>query len=130
MWCIVQTFGGRVGLYGGVPQVAANLQAALSSPQRGNLDGLGLIMEGFGYNPVVYELVTDMTWRETTPDLDDWLGRLRLSRGGLRGRDRRVFAALRAAGVPVVVVLAGGYARQVEDTVKIHVATIAEAAAA
>jgi hypothetical protein len=30
--------------------------------------------------------------------------------------------------VPVVVVLAGGYARQVEDTVAIHAATIAEAA--
>ena len=74
VWCIIQNFGGRVGLYGGLPQIAANLQAALSSPQRGNLDGLGLIMEGFGYNPVVYDLVTDMTWRETTPDLDDWLG--------------------------------------------------------
>ncbi len=64
------------------------------------------------------------------PYMDDQLGRLRLSLDGLRRRDRRVFAALRAAGVPVVVVLAGGYARQVEDTVKIHVATIAEAAAA
>lgn len=74
VWCVLQNFGGRVGLYGGLPQIAANLQAALSSPQRGNLQGLGLIMEGFGYNPVVYDLVTDMTWRETTPDLDAWLG--------------------------------------------------------
>jgi len=64
------------------------------------------------------------------PYMDDQLGRLRLSLDGLRRRDRRVFAALRAAGVPVVVVLAGGYARQVDDTVAIHVATIAEAAAA
>ena len=38
--------------------------------------------------------------------------------------------ALRAAGVPVVVVLAGGYARVVDDTVAIHLATIEEAAAA
>ena len=33
------------------------------------------------------------------------------------------------AGVPLVIVLAGGYARQVEDTVAIHVATIEEALA-
>lgn len=64
------------------------------------------------------------------PYMDDQLGRLQLSRDGLRRRDRRVFTALRAAGVPVVVVLAGGYARQVDDTVAIHLATIAEAAAA
>lgn len=64
------------------------------------------------------------------PYIDDQLGRLGLSRDGLRRRDRRVFAALKAAGVPVVVVLAGGYARQVEDTVAIHVATIEEAASA
>lgn len=63
------------------------------------------------------------------PYMNDQLGRLSLSLDGLRRRDRRVFAALRGAGMPVVVVLAGGYARQVEDTVAIHVATIAEAAA-
>ncbi len=63
------------------------------------------------------------------PYMDDQLGRLQLSIDGLRRRDRRVFAALRSAGVPVVVVLAGGYARQVEDTVAIHLATITEAAA-
>jgi hypothetical protein len=32
-----------------------------------------------------------------------------------------------AAGVPLVVTLAGGYARRVEDTVAIHAATIEEA---
>ena len=64
------------------------------------------------------------------PYMDDQLGRLQLSLDGLRRRDRRVFTALRAAGVPVVVVLAGGYARVVDDTVAIHLATIEEAAAA
>jgi hypothetical protein len=31
------------------------------------------------------------------------------------------------AGIPLVITLAGGYARRVEDTVAIHVATIEEA---
>jgi acetoin utilization deacetylase AcuC-like enzyme len=64
------------------------------------------------------------------PYEDDQLGGLGLTRAGLRTRDRRVFAALAAAGVPVVVVLGGGYARHLADTVAIHVATIEEAAAA
>jgi hypothetical protein len=41
-----------------------------------------------------------------------------------------VFAAAREAGLPVVVTLAGGYARKVQDTVDIHVATVEEARAA
>jgi acetoin utilization deacetylase AcuC-like enzyme len=61
------------------------------------------------------------------PFADDQLGGLRLTRGGLRRRDRLVLAAARDAGVPVVVLLAGGYARDVDDTVAIHVATVEEA---
>jgi acetoin utilization deacetylase AcuC-like enzyme len=62
------------------------------------------------------------------PYLDDQLGGLRLTKRGLRERDRLVIAAARAAGVPLVVTLAGGYARRLEDTVAIHAATIEEAA--
>jgi acetoin utilization deacetylase AcuC-like enzyme len=61
------------------------------------------------------------------PYEDDQLGGLRLTREGLRERDRQVFAAARGAGIPVVVTLAGGYARHVEDTVAIHVGTVEEA---
>lgn len=61
------------------------------------------------------------------PYADDQLGRLSLTKAGLRRRDRAVFDALGSAGVPVVVVLAGGYARNVDDTVAIHTATVEEA---
>ena len=61
------------------------------------------------------------------PFEDDQLGGLRLTRAGLRERDRLVIESVRAAGVPLVVTLAGGYARNVQDTVAIHVATIEEA---
>jgi acetoin utilization deacetylase AcuC-like enzyme len=61
------------------------------------------------------------------PYEDDQLGGLRLTRDGLRQRDRMVIAAVRHANVPLVIVLAGGYARRIEDTVAIHVGTIAEA---
>jgi acetoin utilization deacetylase AcuC-like enzyme len=61
------------------------------------------------------------------PFEDDQLGGLRLTREGLRLRDRAVIRAVAAARTPLVVVLAGGYARNIEDTVAIHCATIEEA---
>jgi acetoin utilization deacetylase AcuC-like enzyme len=64
------------------------------------------------------------------PYEDDQLGGLRLTREGLRRRDRAVIDAVRGAGLPLVIVLAGGYARRVDDTVAIHVATMEEAASA
>jgi acetoin utilization deacetylase AcuC-like enzyme len=61
------------------------------------------------------------------PYEDDQLGGLRLTKEGLRARDRMVIEAGSAGGVPLVITLAGGYARRVEDTVAIHCATIEEA---
>ena len=54
----------------------------------------------------------------------DRLGGLKLTKAGLAERDRLVIAAARAAAVPLVTVLAGGYAADVNDTVDIHAATI------
>jgi acetoin utilization deacetylase AcuC-like enzyme len=61
------------------------------------------------------------------PFEDDQLGGLALTKSGLRHRDRIVLDACNAAGVPVVILLAGGYARRLEDTVDIHYATYEEA---
>lgn len=58
------------------------------------------------------------------PFAGDRLGGLAVSKAGLAERDRMVVDAARGAGVPVVVVLGGGYAADVLDTVDIHVATI------
>ena len=54
----------------------------------------------------------------------DRLGGLRLTKAGLAERDRLVVEAVRSAGVPLVLTLAGGYAIDVRDTVDIHVATV------
>ena len=61
------------------------------------------------------------------PFREDQLGGLNLTLDGLRRRDRMVFEASRAAGVPVVVTFAGGYAARLADTIAIHVATVEEA---
>jgi acetoin utilization deacetylase AcuC-like enzyme len=57
----------------------------------------------------------------------DRLGTLSLSIDGIRCRDRLVFQECRLRGRPVVIVMAGGYALDVEAIVEIHVNTIKEA---
>ena len=57
------------------------------------------------------------------PYYDDQLGGLDLSLAGLLARDEAVFAAAMRRRLPVVVTLAGGYARRLEDTVTIHTNT-------
>jgi acetoin utilization deacetylase AcuC-like enzyme len=63
------------------------------------------------------------------PHEGDRLGRLKLSAAGLAERDRRVLRATRQRGIPVALSMAGGYGRDIEDTVAIQRQTLAEAAA-
>lgn len=54
----------------------------------------------------------------------DLLGSLRLTREGLAGRDRTIFAACLRRGIPAAVALGGGYAQRIEDTVALHAQTL------
>ncbi|MCP4716323.1 MAG: histone deacetylase [Deltaproteobacteria bacterium] len=58
------------------------------------------------------------------PFYDDKFGRLALTMDGLLERDRYVLDTCSRAGIPVAVTMAGGYARQVGDTVEIHCNTV------
>lgn len=87
-------------------------------------------------------ILEDALWRvflQARPDLviylagadpyfDDTLGRLALSQVGLRARDECVLHACHAADLPVAVTMAGGYARDIADTVAIHCHTVQVAA--
>jgi acetoin utilization deacetylase AcuC-like enzyme len=70
---------------------------------------------------VVYDAAAD-------PFAGDRLGRLALTVDGLAARDAHVLDRCRGLGLPVVVVLGGGYAVPIEDTVRIHVRTVERAA--
>lgn len=58
------------------------------------------------------------------PYAGDRLGGLAVTKNGLAERDRLVVDAVRGRGVPLALVLAGGYAADVQDTVDIQAATI------
>jgi acetoin utilization deacetylase AcuC-like enzyme len=57
------------------------------------------------------------------PHEGDRLGRMKLTFSGLERRDAMVMASCREVGLPVAVVIAGGYGARIEDTVAVHVAT-------
>jgi len=62
------------------------------------------------------------------PYEEDQLGGLSLTLEGLRRRDRMVLEGALERSIPVAVLMAGGYAHELADTVSIHVATVEEAA--
>ena len=54
----------------------------------------------------------------------DRLGRLCLTFDGLARRDVMVLDACREVGIPVVITIAGGYGRNIEDSVRVHLNTV------
>ena len=58
----------------------------------------------------------------------DRLGRLSLTKAGLRERDREVLGALRRLGLPHVTVMGGGYGKDIGDSVDVYEASVLETA--
>lgn len=57
------------------------------------------------------------------PHEEDKLGKMKLTFEGLERRDVMVLETCREIGIPVVVAVAGGYGKDIGDTVKVHVNT-------
>lgn len=78
----VLNFGGSEGFYG-------NLRALAKVPdflkRRDDLKecvGYGLLCEGYRVNPISYDLLSDLTWTDSSPDVDNWLDGYVLRRYG------------------------------------------------
>ena len=61
------------------------------------------------------------------PHEGDRLGRLQLSFEGLRQRDQAVLSWAKERRIPLVMAMAGGYGKQIEDTVQVQMNTFAQA---
>jgi len=82
------------------------------------LDGaLDYILARFSPDIVIYLAGAD-------PFNQDRLGRLALTKQGLLQRDTMVFSTFLGRGIPVVVTMSGGYAKEVADIVDIHLGTL------
>lgn len=80
--------------------------------------------------PRIFEFHPDFVFYQSGVDglYADALGKLKLTHEGLKQRDRLVMPAVRAAGVPFVVTLGGGYAKPIELTAEAHANTFRIAA--
>ena len=73
IWCMLHNFGGNIGLFGRMEEVAKGPANALNDPSSGKLSGIGLTPEGIEQNPVMYELMLDNVWNNKPINLDQWL---------------------------------------------------------
>lgn len=73
IWCVIQNFGDTVAMQGKLKKILEDVGTAMTSPQRGRMCGIGVIMEGLDYNPVVFDLMTDLIWRTEMPKLEEWV---------------------------------------------------------
>ena len=83
-------------------------------------NGINMAIETSNPDLVIYLAGAD-------PYEDDKFGRLALTKQGLAERDGMVYEFCRKAGLPIAVTMAGGYARDVKDTVVIHFQTVKNA---
>lgn len=82
VWCSLLNFGGKVGMYSRIDQLAGEPARALASEYGSNLKGIGMMMEGDLTNPVNYELVFDAAWSRQPVNLDLWIPGFVTSRYG------------------------------------------------
>jgi acetoin utilization deacetylase AcuC-like enzyme len=75
------------------------------------------IIDSFKPNAMIYLAGAD-------PFEGDRLGRLKLTKSGLKARDQFVLQTARDFGIPIAVTMAGGYAHDVTDIVDIHFTTV------
>jgi alpha-N-acetylglucosaminidase len=68
----LHNFGGRINLHGDLAYIATNpfIEAKQKYPQA---SGMGLFMEGIEQNPVFYDFVFDMIWRNESVEICSWL---------------------------------------------------------
>lgn len=78
----LHNYGQSTGLYGNLKYFAEHAMGDLTNPEHGKMLGMGLTMEGIDQNPVLYELMTDLMWRDEKVDVDDWVRAYAKSRYG------------------------------------------------
>jgi len=75
LWCTIQNWGGNVGLGADLEGLRTKPARALAEagPGRGQMRGLGALMEGSQTQPLLWSLFFEHAWRREAPDFGPWL---------------------------------------------------------
>ena len=71
--CLLENFGGNVGLHGRMDQLLHNFYLTKDNPLAAQLKGIGLTMEGIENNPVMFELMCELPWRAEKFTKEEWI---------------------------------------------------------
>lgn len=82
LWCIINNWGGKQGMYGRLGEVGHTLPGLLGKPEAGRLSGIGTLNEGGDNNPIVHEQLHEMAWHDKPLDLDAWVSQFARARYG------------------------------------------------
>lgn len=72
-FCMLLNFGGNVGMFGKLQHVVDEYYKARCSSFKATMKGVGLTMEGIENNPVMYELLSELPWRDAKFSWKEWL---------------------------------------------------------
>ncbi|MCI9608545.1 MAG: alpha-N-acetylglucosaminidase [Muribaculaceae bacterium] len=73
LYCMLLNFGGNVGLHGRIDTLVNDFYDARTGAANAHLSGVGSTPEGIENNPVMFELVYELPWREERFDTRSWL---------------------------------------------------------
>jgi alpha-N-acetylglucosaminidase len=73
IWSTVSNFGEKVGLYGRLQRFANEVDYTHNSNYGHLLKGVGIIPEGINNNPVVYDFMASLGWKNSKVDASEWI---------------------------------------------------------
>ncbi|KAA9038682.1 alpha-N-acetylglucosaminidase [Ginsengibacter hankyongi] len=73
IWCTVNNYGEKSGLYGKLQLFADEVNRINTGQYKNLCKGIGVMPEGIHNNPVVYDLMLDLGWREQKVAVKDWI---------------------------------------------------------
>ena len=99
LFCMLENFGGNVGLHGRMDQLINNYYLTKNNPLAKHLKGIGLTMEGSENNPVMFELMCELPWRPEKFTKEEWLDGYVKARYGADDKTIRAAWAILADGI-------------------------------
>jgi len=83
VFCLLENFGANNGLHGRMDQLLHNFYLTKNNPLAEHLKGIGFTMEGSENNPVMFELMSELPWRNEPITKEAWLKEYVKARYGL-----------------------------------------------
>ena len=87
MFCMLENFGGNIGLHGRMDQLLNNYKLARNGKWTQTMTGTGFTMEGTENNPVMFELMSELPWLADVPTKEQWVKKYIVARYGKHDAD-------------------------------------------